>query len=178
MRAFISIELSEEAKKEAERVGKLIWEKDIVRGRFVKGENLHLTLKFLGELTDLEVEKTKKALSGLKLKKFKVRLKDAGFFSPTFVKVLWVGLEGEGVFKLQEQIDNLLKDIFPKEKSFVSHITIARVKKILDKEKFMKFFNELKVEEVEFDVSEVKLKKSELSKEGPVYENVLEVKLK
>ncbi|MFH1308157.1 MAG: RNA 2',3'-cyclic phosphodiesterase [archaeon] len=178
MRAFISIELSEKAKKEVERVSKLIYDSDIIRGKFVEPENLHLTSKFLGELSEIEVDKVKKALGKLNFKKFKVRLKGAGFFSPSFVRVLWIGLEGEQLEKLQIEIDNILADIFPREKRMSSHVTVARVKKIRDKPSFIDFFNNLKVNEIEFEVSEVKFRKSTLTEKGPFYEDILKIKLK
>ena len=78
---------------------------------------------------------------------------------------------------LQEEIDRILGDLFPRDKRFSSHVTIARVKKIIDKPKFVELFNKLRVNEIEFEVEEIKFRKSELTRKGPIYEDILKVKL-
>ena len=74
MRAFICIELSEEVKKEISKIIDKVKKVDSVRAKFVEPENIHLTLMFLGEISDKEAEMTKEALSSIKMKKFKVEL--------------------------------------------------------------------------------------------------------
>jgi 2'-5' RNA ligase len=74
--------------------------------------------------------------------------------------------------KLQEEIDEKLKNLFGKEKRFMSHLTIARVKNIQDKEKFLSDLKAIKVDSMKFTVDKFNLKSSILKPEGPVYEDL------
>ena len=70
---------------------------------------------------------------------------------------------------LQPLIDNCLKDIFEPEHRFMGHITIARVKKIEDKQSFLKLINATTINKIIFTVREFYLKESILTNEGPIY---------
>ena len=172
MRAFISIELSEKVKEELVKIQEKIREENILKGKFIEKENLHLTLKFLGDISEREVNMVKEALEGIRLKKFKTKLDKIGFFSPSFVKVIWVGLSGQEIYKLHEEIDKSLKDLSPGDKRFESHVTLMRVKKIVDKERFIEFIEKTKPNDIEFDVLGFNFRKSELTENGPIYEDI------
>ena len=178
MRTFICIELSKEAVNEICRVMDRVKESELMRGKFVEPENLHLTLKFLGEVDDEKIKLVKEKLKKLKFKKFKVKLGRVGVFSPQFIRILWIDLESEELRKLQEEIDTLLSDLFEREKRFSNHVTLARVKSVKDKFVFLDFIQKEKVKEIEFEVKSVKFKKSTLTQEKPIYEDLIEVKLK
>lgn len=178
MRTFIAIELSKGARNEAARLTDKIIKKNIIRANFVNPENLHLTLKFLGEISEQETEKIKEKLSEIKQKSFDVSLGKIGFFSPNFVKVLWIELlckENE-IQQLQGQIENKLEEIgFIKEKrEFQSHITLARVKSLRDKQGFLDFIEKTEVKKIDFRVKSFKLISSELTPEGPIYKTIQE----
>lgn len=172
MRAFIATELPDEVKEELKKIQDKIYKIDILRGKFVESENLHLTLKFLGDINDKELDLCKQALESIKFKKFKTKLNEIGFFSPSFIRIIWIGLGGKEFYDLHNEIDKSLKDIFIEDKRFESHVTLMRVKRINDKEKFMKFIEKTKLKEIEFSVENFKLMKSELTRDGPIYEDV------
>ncbi len=178
MRTFIAIELSKEAKNEIAKLSDKIIKKNIIGARFVEPENFHLTLKFLGEVSEQETEKIKEKLSEIKQKSFDVSLGKLGFFSPKFVKVLWLELisKKQEINKLQEQVVDKLEEIgFMKEKrSFQTHITIARIKAVVDKQGFLVFLENTEVKNIEFKIKNFKLVKSELTPHGPVYETIKE----
>ncbi|MEM4757742.1 MAG: RNA 2',3'-cyclic phosphodiesterase, partial [Nanopusillaceae archaeon] len=71
MRVFIAIDLPEEIKNKI-----VSYYKEIrgVYGKFVEKENLHITLKFLGELQPNIVEKIKKELENIKFPKFNIEV--------------------------------------------------------------------------------------------------------
>ncbi|PIY16461.1 MAG: hypothetical protein COZ15_05945 [Elusimicrobia bacterium CG_4_10_14_3_um_filter_49_12_50_7] len=77
----------------------------------------------------------------------------------------------ENCDELQKQIDKNLEHLFQKEKNFVSHITIARVKNVEDKQKLTDELKRIKMNE-EFIVDKFSLKKSTLTENGPVYEDL------
>lgn len=174
MRCFLSIELSEEAKEEVVRIQRQLPE---AKMKFVEPENAHLTLKFLGEISDFQANKIKEKLKEIKSERFQARLGGIGVFpSSDFIRVVWVAMKPEEKVKeLQEKIDIILeKERFRKDKAFKSHITLARVKFIKNKEEFVKKLKEIKVKPVEFEVKSFFLRKSTLTKQGPIYETIKE----
>lgn len=167
MRVFISIELPEEIKKEIVRIQKELPE---FKGKMTEKENLHLTLKFLGEIDDVKLDGVKKKLKEIKIERFKSGLGELGVFNPEFIKIIWIHLLGTE--KLQKEIDNKLD--FPKEERFMSHLTIARVKNISDKKGFIEKIKSIKVVWKEWQVNSFKLMKSTLTPQGPIYETIEE----
>ena len=172
-RCFVSVELPVEAVEEIKRVQSEI--KDLFVGKLTNPENLHLTLKFLGELSDEQMEAVKNCLNDLDLQSFEAELGEVGVFSEQFIRIIWVKLEG---IKIQEAIDESLAELFDKEQRFMSHVTIARVKNVEDKEKLLNALNNIKINKVKFKVNKFYLKKSELSNKGPVYTTIEEYDLR
>ena len=171
-RCFIAIDLPENIKKEIIQIQKSLPE---FKGKLTEEENLHLTLKFLGEISDETANEVKERLKKIKFKKFKSNLKGLGVFSEQFIRIVWMKLEN--CDELQKEIDNSLRDLFKKEERFMSHLTIARVKAVKDKKLFIETLEKIKVKPVEFSVDSFKLKKSVLTEKGPIYEDLLKVEL-
>ncbi|MEK6885755.1 MAG: RNA 2',3'-cyclic phosphodiesterase [Nanoarchaeota archaeon] len=171
-RCFIALELSREAIDKIEEIQKLIKKKNLFYGKFTEPENLHLTLKFLGEIEENKIEEIKKVLAKIKFGEFEVKLGEIGVFINKYNSILWLKLNGPEIWNLQKEIDNELKGILPLEEKFMSHITIARMKKISNKIEFLDYIKNIKVEKIKFSVKQFTLKKSELKSEGPSYENL------
>lgn len=169
MRAFIAIETP----KEINNILKDIQKKFEGSGKinFTK-EPYHLTLKFLGEITEEQSEKIKTLLKDIKLKPFELELTSLGAFpNERYIRVLWVGVKGEKVNELQQQIDTKLTGMFGKDLRFHAHITLGRVKFVKNKAE-MKELLKTKVPNIKFEVKEFKLIKSILTSKGPEYEDV------
>ena len=180
MRCFIAIDLPAEIKEELLKIQESI-PKDIAKFKLVEKENLHLTIRFLGEISDSEITKVKEALKLLSYKRFTASLSKIGVFpSFSYIKVVWVGLEPEKQIKeLRDNTEKLLTQSgFPADERFEAHLTIARVKSIKDKAAFAKKVNDIQTKPLFFDINSIKLKKSTLTKQGPIYEDVFEVKLR
>ena len=168
MRTFISINISEEIRKEIKKIQDFLPE---FFGKKTELENLHLTLKFLGEVEEKTVEEIKEKLREIKIEKFKTEIDEIGIFSPNFIRIVWLHMKD--CDNLQKQIDNALKNLFEPEKRFMSHLTIARIKGIKDKKRFLQDLEKIKIEKIKFKVDKFYLMKSELTAEGPRY-SVLE----
>ena len=172
MRCFIAIDIPKEVKDEIAKIQKLLPE---FEGKLTEKENLHLTLKFLGEVSPEEIEKVKERLGKIKLKRFSASLGGLGIFSESFVRIVWIKLGN--CDELQGKVDYFLKDLFKKEERFMGHLTIARVKQIGDKKKFLDLLGKVKYPKTEFEVDKISLKNSVLTKKGPIYEDIFSVSL-
>lgn len=172
MRAFIAIDIPAEIRGELMKIQQKLSEVQTLKAKFVEAENFHLTLKFLGEISDARVNQIKERLSEVKFPKFKALFGQLGTFpSPNYVRVIWISLEPEEKVKeLTKAINEVLKS---KDERFESHVTLARVKNIENKELLQKKLTTIKFEKKSFEVSFIKLKKSTLTPKGPIYEDVV-----
>lgn len=168
IRSFISINIPKKVKEKVKKVQEKLPE---FIGKTTEIKNLHLTLKFLGEIDEEKIEIVKERLRQIKLKRLNVQIGNLGIFSEKFIRIVWLHITD--CEKLQKEVDEKLKDIFEKEERFMSHLTIARVKKC-DREKFLEELKKIKVPKIEFEIDRFYLMKSKLSLGGPKYE-VIEV---
>ncbi len=179
-RAFIAVEVpfTEELKN--------LWGEVKASGarvKMVEPENVHITLKFLGNIPENLVPEILKAItkSCSGISPFKVSLTGCGAFpTPNRPRVVWVGVS-EGEEELKRIAYSLEKELsklgFEKEKrEFVPHLTIARVKGSIGKLPEVIRRNANK-KFGEFEVKEVRLMKSTLTPTGPIYEVIGSVKL-
>ncbi len=169
MRTFVAIDLPQEVIDELASVQKIL-----PAARIALARDFHLTLKFLGELTPAKVDVVRDCLSRVRFKPFAASLSGIGVFpSESYIRVVWVGIEPEEeIVALQKQIDDALEKEFPKEKGFEPHLTLARVKLIDDKERFKKQLQQVNVKSIRFTVDSFKLKRSTLTREGAIYEDI------
>lgn len=154
----------------------------------VEDENIHITIRFLGEISNNTVEEIKKILLSIPtfVKSFPVTIKGVGAFPNVMhPRVIWVGIT-DGVDKLssirnfidKEIVKMKLSDVYKDQHEFSPHITIARVKSLRNMEKFRKFYNEY--QDYLFGTSPVtliKLKQSVLTSQGPIYKDIFYVKI-
>lgn len=152
--------------------------------KLVEPENIHVTLKFLGDTDEEKIEEIQEIIknSVKDIKAFSVKLKGSGVFpNKNYMKVIWVGLENaEKLKEIAEKIDKKLEPLgFKTEKrGFSAHLTLARVKSSKNKEKLLKIIE--KYQDIEFatiDVKSIKLKKSDLTPKGPIYKTLKEINL-
>jgi len=177
IRCFIAIDLPREVIKEIERVQQELKKKNMFVGKLTEGENLHLTLKFLGEIDLKKIEEVKKKLQEIKCSKFMAYLGEIGVFSQNFIRIIWIHVLGKQILELQKEIDKKMSEIgFRIEERFMSHLTIARVKKVSDKRIFLDELKKINVQNLGFLVDKFYLIKSELKSEGSVYDVIEEFK--
>ena len=170
MRTFLSLDLPENVKDEIVKIQDIIKKEDLFHGKYTEKENLHLTLKFLGEIDEETVVKVKETLEKVKVNSFEASITQVGVFSPEQVRIVWLKLDDADA--LQKEIDNTLRDLFPPEQRFMGHITIARVKKVFDKEKLIETLKKINLEKIQkqkIKFDEFFLKKSILTTQGSLY---------
>ena len=174
MRAFIAIDLPKGLKDYLFNLESQIKEAKIT---WVSKKNLHFTLKFLGDISESQLEELKKIKT--KQKKFLISLNEIGFFpNEKAPRVFWVSLDPENkIIALQQEIDEKLLNKFPSEQKFQSHITLGRIKSIRRKKDFFDSVNNLKIERNSFKVDAFQIVISSLTKNGPIYETVGKIDL-
>lgn len=169
-RAFICIEMPDSVVKEVARVQEILgkWR---FTGKMTELENLHLTLKFLGEINDEKLKKVRERLKEVKFERFEAKLDEIGTFNfRGKPRIIWIKIGGKGIFELQRKVDETIeKEGFNLEERFMGHMTIARVKYAKDKKGFLEHVKNIGISEVKFEVNAFHLEKSELKSGGPVY---------
>lgn len=171
-RAFVCVRFPDEAVKEIARVQEILSGKKFT-GKMTELENLHVTLKFLGEIDEEMLEKAKEKLKEVNFESFEAKLSEIGTFSVRRNPyIVWVKIGGEGIFDLQKSVDSALAGLFALEERFMSHLTIARVRYVMDKEGFRDYVRKLSVREEKFRVDKFILMKSELGSTGPKYTKI------
>ncbi|MBI2546266.1 RNA 2',3'-cyclic phosphodiesterase [Candidatus Woesearchaeota archaeon] len=136
-------------------------------------KNPHITLKFLGEG---EPEHIIGALGKVKVKGFNAETAEIGYFpGANKPRVIWLGLEPKEQFlELHKKIDIALESMFPKDKKFKPHITLARVATPADIKELRDRIVLLQIPKIKFEVTKFYLMKSTLSPKGAVHEVVKE----
>ncbi len=182
MRLFIAIGLPEKIRAAISGLQKRLKSENIITAKFVEQDNLHFTLKFFGEVSETKLGKIKTTLqSTANIAKFGVSLAGLGAFpSNSNARVLFIStaLGGEQLKALQKSIDEKLAAVgFAPEKHYENHITIARVKSVINTGELNKLLKNKKLEFGTFTISGFSLMKSQLTPNGPVYETVKEFKL-
>jgi len=150
----------------------------------VETSNIHLTIRFIGEIPRWKVEEIEKeVMAKITGEQFKITLKGIGAFPSTSrPRVVWVGVT-EGADRLREYreiIDNELRrlGIPPEARSFSPHITLARIKGSRNIHSLIRLLNEYSDYEVgSMIIKAIRLKKSTLTRSGPIYETLWEAKL-
>ena len=176
MRVFVAIEVSN--KDVLNSIHKIQTELNI-KAKPVELHNMHFTVQFLGEISEEAVRKISDVLNSIKFSAFLISFASIGVFpKPTFPRVIWIGTN-DGINeleKLAEIIRSRLSQLgFSADKKFKPHVTIFRVKNKIENisDKLEKFSSCSFGKQL---VSEIKLKKSELTYQGPIYTDLLVVK--
>lgn len=142
--------------------------------KWVAEEQLHLTLRFIGEVDGGVFADIREALSGIKAESFTMQLKGMGYFPPRKKpNVLWVGIDkNERLQALRNRVENAIvkAGLPPEQRKFSPHITLARLRDTPLK-KITNFLsgNSLFASEP-FQVSEFHLYSSVLTPKGAIHQ--------
>lgn len=146
----------------------------------VEPQNIHITVRFLGNITPAMIEKIFDEMTQVQFNLFTVQIKGLGAFpNPRYPRVVWAGIT-EGADQLKSifsQLEPKLRGLgfTPDTRGFSPHLTIARVRSGRNKQQLAEFLTENA--NYEFGAVEarcLRLKKSVLSPRGPVYSTLKE----
>lgn len=179
LRLFIAVPLPPLLKEE---IGKVL---DRLRQgaggvRWVRAENVHITLKFLGNVPGERVREVAQAMrrAAEGHAPFEIEIRGAGGF-PTdrSPRVLWIGIGDErgGLFELYRDLQKELSPLGfpPEEREFRPHLTLGRVKADKDKRRVSLLLEEIKGREFgRMEVKELILYESRLKPSGAEYHDL------
>jgi 2'-5' RNA ligase len=169
MRTFLAVEIPEQTRKSI--TGFVEAEKKDLPVKWVARENLHVTMKFLGEIDEKQKDGIAETVQSVctHWKHFDIRLGRVGCFPhPAKPRVLWIGVDtgSDDLIRLEQTIDDELTKLgFEKDRRFHPHVTIGRVKKPCSVESVLA----RAYTSGSFPVTRVTFFKSTLKPEGPVY---------
>lgn len=180
-RLFAGVWFPNEINETVLRVKSLLEEKVAERIRFVKPENVHMTLKFMGEVKVCGLEKLFTRLENISRDFTPMRFVASGvgaFPNKRKAKVIWLGLEGDNaeLSSLAVQIDRASRAAFKtdiEKRRMKPHITIGRLKNGADILEQMESL-ESEIPKISFSVDRFYVVKSVLKPSGPEYEMIRE----
>lgn len=179
MRTFIAIDLPKNIKDSIAQFVEQLKLKGY-RLNFTKNDNLHITVKFLGELPNENISNIIEFLDKTtsRYKQFEIILNKSGLFKNIKdPRILWIGQDNNIYF---ENIASGIDEIFAKE-NHICHITIARLKNNIQpqiKELLSLTENFVQKNHLSFKVEELCLFESILHSPSPIYKQIEKFKLK
>lgn len=172
IRSFVAINIDPEQKN---RIVRLIspLKKDLKDFRFTESHNLHLTLRFFGDITSEESAKSQDVLQEIAHRFSPFNLEFDGLMAfPSFSQAKVLGVKAKNS-KLLAQLFTRIKSDFnllnigeEEKRNFIPHLTVARA---INRAGDISFLNDFKLNGRQ-RISSIELMKSELHPAGPVYE--------
>jgi len=150
--------------------------------KLVNPSILHITIEFLGEITENQIKDVKEILDSMEFPIFKLEVKNPNVLpTENYVRVVYCELNGdtEPLKQIQEKIRLKLKEkgFGVDKRSFKPHLTIARVKSAKNRKELISVIKELSAIYCGIqEITSLKLKKSVLKPEGPEYSTLHVVK--
>lgn len=180
MRCFIAIDIDQRIRDQLRRLqSRLCEELDPGKGqvKWVNPENAHITLKFLGDVSDAQLPEICRAIETVAAQQgpMELEFESLGSFGRRYPTVLWVGItRGQDRLRaLQAQLEKALAQagIAEDARKFTGHLTVCRIrssragKMLADKAEDFKDFKPGRLR-----VEQVKLYQSQLTPKGPLYQ--------
>ena len=172
IRSFLAIDLAEDLKPEIADVQKE-FKKTGANIKYVPSQNMHFTLKFFGNIDENMVEEISEAVEKVirNYSAFDLSIGGCGSFpNQNTIKVLWIGIDRNSqIADLQKDLDMEFKKLgFKKERNYISQPRNGKNKKQM--KDTINSLKDLKIGTM--TVSKISLKKSTLTPQGPIYEDI------
>lgn len=184
IRTFISVELPQEIHHSLKRTQDLLRE-SMPDVRWTKSSNIHLTLKFLGDVEVSRTDSINEALTDIagRFPPFTMTLTGIGAFpNSRNPRIIWVGLENgaDELIGIAKQIEGAMKKLgFPREKRpFRPHLTVGRIRRLEHPALMTESLEQCSVGKLgEFTLQRVSHIKSQLDPGGSIYTTLFEAPL-
>ena len=123
LRLFAALPVPEETGQDLKR-----FQKGVPGARWRPLENLHLTLRFFGDIPETRAEDLDAELASISVPPFTMRLRGADWFGKADPRALWIGVEApEALVRLQEKCERAARraGLDPEPRKFTPHVTLA-----------------------------------------------------
>lgn len=187
IRAFIAIELPDPVINHLKSMVSRLKNISPHEVRWTALQNLHLTLKFLGNTTSQELKRLETRLtpSVKDIPPFRLCMDDTGVFpNRRNPRIIWAGIHAsEPLEKLYQtiELESVHSGFRSEGDSFTPHLTLGRIRDSINREEIsaiLMTLDTLKVNPaIEFEVNDFSLFQSDLRPEGPVYSRLAQFKL-
>jgi 2'-5' RNA ligase len=150
-------------------------DKQYAKMKLVEPENIHFTMRFLGDTPISKIDTIREHLQKLSFESFSIDIGHVGAFPNTKrPRVVWIGVETNGdlVTAIKKEVDALMNPLGykPETRKFTPHATIARVRHVRDLQGIEGNLHDLAHEQAgSMTVSSIKMMKSQLTPSGPIY---------
>lgn len=140
MRAFLAVEIPSEIREKYASLCRVLRKNSVLS--FVQQEKMHITIAFFPDLPASKINDVMSIFKNIDLKPFTINCDNIGLFkrkgipSTIFIKIL-----SENLYEYTKQIHNYLMDLnipFDNRKPFTPHITLARIREMINEDSFMK----------------------------------------
>ncbi len=182
IRSFIGVEIQNPgliAKLEEVQRELMSWGADL---RPVERENLHITMRFLGDIPEPVVEQVIQLVEKLSFEPFSASLHGVGVFPKiAFPRVIWIGVErGLGnLVEIYQHLEEELRELGfrPEPEAYTPHVTLFRVRSRRGRAPLIEALTQHHQTDLgEFEVRTIQLKRSVLTPTGPIYSTLGETR--
>ncbi|MGV8025125.1 MAG: RNA 2',3'-cyclic phosphodiesterase [Anaerolineaceae bacterium] len=153
--------------------------------RWIKADQLHITLKFVGELHENHLQPLQNKMKEIfsDFEKFQLQFQGSGIFpNERNPRILWVGIQpSQKLLEVVKKNESIFQTFsYPTEKRpFQAHITIARFKEDYSQQEWIQFQLLWKTQNNDFQTQQnmdhLTLYQSTLTRQGPIYKILMKV---
>ena len=171
VRLFVALELNDEFKDELGKAQRALKKSGTIEGTFPATAGFHMTLQFLGSVEVSRIEAIKEALLKVLFAPFAITLDQITRMPiekpPRFI---WATIKSDGIDALRQVVENALAhETPPGARKFNSHITLARIKKVLHRKKLQAALEHIRLEPLKQEISQFVLMESHVTDKGASY---------
>ena len=188
LRLFVAIELPEAVTWHIGEVIRRLRQQELSGIRWVRPKGVHLTLKFLGNVPESQVQSIVDAMGRASegVAPFVVQVQGVGVFPhPRAPRVLWVGIQGDlaPLVQLHERLEEALeaRGFVREQRAFSPHLTLGRMRERLSPTEVQRLAEAMdgvrEMGPVELPVTDVSLMESQLNRGGAVYRRKAQISL-
>jgi 2'-5' RNA ligase len=185
-RIFVAVDISNDVRRKVSTyIQELREEFSNLRVGWEKTEKLHLTLKFLGDTDENQLEKLREIVRNIagQISKFSLKIAETGVFpAPRNARILWIDVKDEkgSLAKINRLLETECEKIgFSKErKNYKPHLTIARLRDVGKSKELAEKHLQEEFKPAEVEVAEIAIYESRFQPAGSIYQKVTTVQLK
>jgi len=179
IRSFIAIDIPKEIKNKIAKI-QMELQQILPKVSWVNPPNIHLTLKFLGDVASNRIPSITGAIRHTVQNQvpFNMKLSSISAFKNfSYPTILWIGISTDPapIVKLAKNLNSSLNCFgFPQEsRKFIPHLTIARIRNNISLTKFASHFDAYNnINHTPVSVKQISLIKSKITSEGAIYKKL------